>query len=147
MDGLSAAASGIAVVNVAIQLADSVQKLCDFWTSVKDAPEDINRFSLELTILSNVLARVAQHNRPDGLLESVLKSCRSNVSQLTRMLNRIEPGFASNNPHIRKWNAVKAVFKKAEVKKFQDALERTKSTLILMQQVQDGYDMIPYCYH
>ena len=148
IDGLSAAASGIAVVGIAIRLADSVQKLCDFWTSVKDAPEDISCISAELTILSSVLARVAQeaqHNKPDLLLESALKSCRSYVSQLINILNKVEPGFASNNARIRKWSAIKAVFKKAQVTKFQDALERTKSTLMLMQQIQDRYDMISFC--
>jgi hypothetical protein len=35
MDGLSVAASGIAVGSIAVQLMDSIKKLLDFWCSVK----------------------------------------------------------------------------------------------------------------
>jgi hypothetical protein len=41
MDGLSSGASILAVVSLAIQLADSVKKIYEFWESVQDAPEVI----------------------------------------------------------------------------------------------------------
>lgn len=41
MDGLSAAGSVISIVSVAIQLADSARKLCDFISDIKDAPAEL----------------------------------------------------------------------------------------------------------
>ena len=43
MDGLSAAASGIAVASLAIQLVDSVREIRRFFRTLKDAPEELHR--------------------------------------------------------------------------------------------------------
>ena len=78
MEGLSAAASGIAVVTVAVQLAESFKKLCDFCKSIKEAPEDIRAISVDLEILSNVLTQIAhetQHIEPDATLITALNGC------------------------------------------------------------------------
>ena len=137
MDGLSAAASGIAVVSVAVQLAESFKKLCDFWTSVKEAPEDIRAMSADLEILSNVLiqmARDTQHVEPDASLIAALNGCCVNVKILNTILNGVEPGFSSTKCRVRQWSAFKAVLKRGELLKFQVALDRTKATLLLVQQ-------------
>ena len=137
MDGLSAAASGIAVVGIAIQLADSVKKLCDFWDSVKEAPDDIRMILTDLRLLSNVLAEIAyeeQHAEPDITLPLALNRCWSYVNILTALLDKMEPGFASRSCCVRKWTAVKAVMKSRDLAKFQEALERMKCTLLLVQQ-------------
>jgi hypothetical protein len=52
MDGLSAAASAIAVVSLAVQIAESLRELCDFWDSIQEAPEDIKAI-LKLYVSSN----------------------------------------------------------------------------------------------
>ena len=140
MEGLSAAASGIAVVSIAIQLAESVRKLCDFWSSIKEAPEDIRTISIDLGLLSSVLTRIAyeaQHIGPEANLVAALKGCWSQVESLTALLNEIEPGFASTGSRTRKWAAFKAVFKRGQLIKFQEALESMKCTLLLVQQIQD----------
>lgn len=137
MDGLSGAASGIAVVSIAIQLADSVKKLCDFWDSVKDAPDDIHMVLTDLRLLSNVLAEIAhdeQHAQPDATLPLALDGCWTYVNILTALLDKLEPGFASRSARIRRWTAIKAVMKGGDLAKFQEALERMKSTLLLVQQ-------------
>ena len=43
MDGLSAAASGMAVVSLAIQLVGSVRDIRRFMRQVSDAPKELNR--------------------------------------------------------------------------------------------------------
>ena len=139
MEGLSAAASGIAVVSVAIQLAESFKKLSDFWKAIKEAPEDIRAISVDLELLSSVLIQIAyetQHVEPDMTLIAALNGCCVKVKTLTTLLNGIEPGFASTSSRVRKWTAFKAVLKHGELMKFQEALERLKSTLLLVQQNQ-----------
>ena len=139
MEGLSAAASGIAVVSVAIQLAESFKKLSDFWKSIKEAPEDIRAISTDLDLVSSVLAEIArdtQHVAPDDTLIAVLNACWDKVKLLTGIVNQIEPGFASASLRVRKWTSFKAVLRRGELIKFQEGLERLKSTLLLVQQNQ-----------
>ena len=141
MDGLSVAASGIAVASVALQLAGSVKQIYEFWNSVKEAPDEIRAITQDLRVLSSVLARIAneaQHHEPEATLEAALNGCLANVKILTSLLKGIEPGFASTRSRTRKWSALKAVLKRGQLVKFREALEWAKSTLMLvvLQQVQ-----------
>ena len=109
MDGLSAAASGIAVASIAIQLAESLKRLCsDFWISIQNAPESIGAISIDLELLSSVLAQLThetQHIEPDATLIAVLKGCDIRFNALTTLLHHMEPGFASTKIRVRKWTA------------------------------------------
>ena len=139
MDGLSTAASAIAVASVAVQIADSVKKLCDFWKTIRDAPEDVRMISTELEVLSSVLTQIAndaQSVRPEATLISALNGCWTQVNLLTDLINKVEPGFASKKSCVRKWSAFKAAFKNGQTKKFQEILERMKCTLLLVQQTR-----------
>ena len=138
-EGLSTAASGVAVLSLAVQLVESVKKLCDFWNSIKEAPEDIQAISTDLELLSSALKGIAyetQHVEPDAALVAILNGCSVKVKILTALLNEIEPGFTSTSSRVRKWTAFKAVLKHVQLVKFQAALERLKSTLLLAQQNQ-----------
>ena len=133
MDGLSGAASVVGVV----QLGDSIKKLCDFWDSVKEAPDDVHAISTDLSLLSSVLAEMAfeeQHCGPDHTFTRVLEACRDRVNKLTNITNDMEPGFASTSLRIRKWTAFKAVLKGGKIQKFQKVLDGLKMTLMLAQQ-------------
>ena len=137
MDGLSATASGMAVISLAFQLGESIKQLHDFWDSVKEAPDDIQTIKEDLGLLSSVLAEMSnevQHSGPDQTLTRALKACCDKVNKLTRITNEMEPGFASRSLRMRKWTAFKAVFKSEKIHKFQKVLEGLKSTLILAQQ-------------
>lgn len=140
MEGLSAAASSIAVVSLAVQLADSVKKLCNFWESIKEAPSDIKEISTDLELLSGVLTDIAceaQHVGPNATLLASLDACSFKVKRLVTLLNEIEPGFASTSSRVRKWTAFKAVLKSGKLTKLQEALERLNGTLLLVQQNQN----------
>ncbi|CAF9920432.1 hypothetical protein IMSHALPRED_004893 [Imshaugia aleurites] len=139
MEGLPTTASGLAVVSIAIQLAENFKKLRDFWISIKEAPEDIRAISVDLELVSSVLTQIAyetQHVEPDATLIAALNGCCVKVKTLTTLLNEIEPGFASISSRIRKWTAFKAVLKHRELMRFQETLERLKGTLLLVQQNQ-----------
>ena len=137
MDGLSGAASGMAVVSLAFQLGDSLKQLYNFWDSVREAPDDIHTVKKDLWLLSRVLADMAkemQHSGPDQTLTGALKLCCDRANKLTDFTKDMEPGFASRSLRIRKWTAFKAVFKSEKIHKFQKVLEELKTTLILAQQ-------------
>ncbi len=139
MDGLSAAASGAAVVSLAFQLAHIVRQLCEFWASIQEAPENVRETAMELRLLSSVLAQIAyelQNVAPNETLYSALKQCSVQVIRLTALLNDIEPGFLSASLRVRTWTALQAVLKSPQLTKFQSGLERLKTTLVLVQQNQ-----------
>lgn len=140
MEGLSAAASGIAVVSIAMQLAESFKKLLEFCKSIKEAPENIQAISTDLELLSNVLTQIAleaQHVEPNTALIAALNGCCLKVKILNTLLNEIEPGFASTKSRVRKWTALKAIMKQGELAKIQEALDSLKGTLLLA--LQDQY--------
>jgi len=132
MDGLSNAASGIAVVSIAIQLADSVKKLYDFWSSVKDAPESIRAIAKELELLSGILDKIEHGQHGTGSeISNVLESCREQVASLVTIVNSLVPGFEAESRRTRTWSSLKAVFKKDKVAEFRMCLAETKITLNL----------------
>lgn len=137
MDGLSGAASGMAVVSLALQLGGSIKQIYDFWDSVTDAPDDIRAITTDLSLLASVLTEIAseeQHSGPDHTLKKVLETCCDRVNKLTRITSDMEPGFASRSLRVRKWTAFKAALKGEKIRKFQTILEGLKSTLMLAHQ-------------
>lgn len=82
MDG---AASALGLVGVALQLADSVQKLVEFWKLVKDAPAEISTLFLDLQLLSATLdeRRKLGHLVPiNKISDGILKICEGKVLKL-----------------------------------------------------------------
>ena len=139
MDGLSAAASGIAVASISLQLVENVRKLCNFWDSIRDAPEEVRAISSDMKLLSTALSRVAheaQHVAPDAVLDSALDGCWVKVRSLTEIVDEIEPRFDSKCSRVRRWAALKAALRHGKLRRYQDTLERLKSTLSLVQQLQ-----------
>lgn len=79
MEAISAAASGIAVASIAIQLADSMKKLVDFWESVQDAPNNIRSVLDDLRLLSRVLKDIDRSQLQYGFdanTNELLESCK-----------------------------------------------------------------------
>ena len=137
MDGLSAAASGMAVVSLAVQMAESFKKAHDFWSSIKDAPEDIRIISQDLRLLSSILAQAAkelQHIEPDDVLIAAMEGCSSKVRSLTSIMDEIEAGLTARKTRQRRWTSFKAVLKKDRIAEYQVSLERLKTSLMLAQQ-------------
>jgi hypothetical protein len=137
MEGLSAAASGIAVVSLAIQLAESIKELYEFWDSVKEAPKEIEAIVKELKLLSAVLDDIQldqQINGIDPIIVDILDSCVSQVESLKAIVQKLEQQCQSSSRKVRQWAALKASFQKDRIGQFRASLQETKTTLILAQQ-------------
>lgn len=135
MDGLSAAASVIAVTSLAFQLAESTQKLFEFWNSVQHAPEEINDIKSELESLKDVLEQIghdAQHRPASSSMVSALRLCSEKINAMKSLTADIESGFTCSSIRTRKWSAIKAVFKRERIEKVQRSLSRMKATLTLL---------------
>lgn len=132
MDGLSAAASGIAVASFTIQLAESVKKLYDFWESVKNAPKHFCAIQTDLGLLSTILEKIdREENLSDPYLRNVLKNCEGKVELLVKTVSDIVPGFKAESRRTRTWASLKAAFKKEKVRELKSCLEETMSILRL----------------
>jgi len=80
MDGLSAAASGI---------AESIKKIVEFGKAVQDAPKNIRTLFHDLDVLQSVILQIHQTNRHigvDGVTKAVLKGCQEKIPILQMII-------------------------------------------------------------
>lgn len=135
MEALALSASVFSVASLFIQLAEKVQQLHDFWNSFQNAPSDIKHVVLDLQMFCDILDEGARSNVDSNpLLFKVLTRCDSKVESLKRIVESLEPGFASKRSIKRKWSSFKATLKKKNLTEFQRSLADTKLDLILIHQ-------------
>lgn len=136
MDGLSAAASVIAVIQVSSQVFD----LCwTYYINVKDARKDIQRLRNEITALQDVLVNVA--DLIDDPNSSSLKALNSISqeggpvqqcqSELLALVARLDPGEEKGRMRQFGIRALKWPFSSKEVDKVLDSIGRHKSSFTL----------------
>jgi cell fate (sporulation/competence/biofilm development) regulator YlbF (YheA/YmcA/DUF963 family) len=113
-DGLSAAASGIAVVSVAIQLIESVSSIKRFFRNLKDAPKELQRL-LDLLdqfqeLLENVKAVLDEERNSDAgvsnypILTRAVQNCRNQVQMLEDFVSDIN-GSKKSSKMSSKWSS------------------------------------------
>lgn len=135
MEGLSAAASVTAITPLAFQLAESTQKIFEFWDSVQHAPEEINDIKSELETLRDVLEQIghdAQQQPISPSTISALRLCSEKINALRSLTAEIESGLTCSRIHTRKWSALQAAFKRERIEKVRNSLNRLKATLTLL---------------
>ncbi|KAI9721239.1 MAG: hypothetical protein M1812_002400 [Candelaria pacifica] len=125
MDGLSAAAGVISVVSLAIQLAESVHKVEEFWRSVKDAPSEVRDLQERLGLLVRILDEAENletgPNKASVRVEALSK-CRAQIDILDTIVEELKVGFAGTKTQ-RKWTSIKTVWKKDKISKSKKCLE------------------------
>jgi hypothetical protein len=137
MDGLSGAASVIAVVDLSAKVAT----LCfQYYNAVKDAKKDIIRVKDEVEQVNNILGKVQQLlGRPDSarLLASreVRESLDACFMQLKDLDKQLEPRKVRQAISRFGVRALKWPFKAKDVEKIVSNLERCKQAISLALQV------------
>ena len=136
MDGLSAAASVIAVIQVSSQIFD----LCrTYYINVKDAREDIQRLRDEITALQDVLVNVADltDDPKSASLKALASISRKDgplqvcQSELLALAARLDPGEERGRMRQFGMRALKWPFSSKEVDKILDSIGRHKSSFTL----------------
>ena len=137
MDGVGAAASVIAVVELSAKIA----LLCvQYSLNVKHAKTDIERLRGEVNSVTDLLRRVEQLLQgPDNTqlttsqkLRDALRDCSLRLTELKTKLDPGKTRKAMSNFGIR---ALKWPFESKEVEKIINDLERCKQTISLALQV------------
>ena len=141
MEALGSAASVITVASLAIQVCEELQKVHEFWQSVKEAPDDIAHVSTEINLFLTWLAIIANNYQRQGLnhrspnevaATDTLKLCLATVHDMNEVVKDVESGF-SRGSLARRWASVKFVFRKDKREKVMAQIERMKSLLIIVQ--------------
>ncbi|MCJ1388487.1 hypothetical protein MMC18_001334 [Xylographa bjoerkii] len=125
-----------------VTVCDQVRKIYDFWSSVQDAPVEVAVILENLRAIQAITDRLARdpddYSDPDAPLHTVLQACSNSVIRLEHLLAEFDLSSASRRK--RKWGAIKAVWKKDQLEKFQVLLERTKSSLVLATQLRSEHN-------
>jgi hypothetical protein len=133
MDGLSAAASGMAVVSLAIQLVDSVREIHRFFRTLKGAPEELGRLLDLLEHMELMLDNIGKLVDPDsGISLSVLKAiqtCERALNRLGGLIEKVKRNSSAQNPLKRSLGFFRLACKKEEVEEIERQLDRAVGNL------------------
>ncbi|TGO77295.1 hypothetical protein BELL_0114g00110 [Botrytis elliptica] len=136
MDGLSSASAVFAVVSVAVQLAETIHKLVDFWKAVEDAPDNIASIFRELGLLSKILTQsheLAQLHSFSDIFDEALKDCCSKILKLHSKVEDTRRNLNSSKLRKRKWAAWKIVLQKPEIDSLQKSISEAKTNILHIQ--------------
>ena len=137
MDGLSGAASVIAVVDISAKIAS----LCfQYSVAVKNAKEDIGRLQRKVNDIKDVLGEVQQLlGRRDktrlSAVNKLLDSLKKYFLQLEELKTQLEPGKTRRAMSRFGVRALKWPFTSKEVEKIVASLKRYEQTFSLALQV------------
>jgi hypothetical protein len=134
MDGLSAAASGIAVVSLAIQLVGSVRDIRRFLRNVSEAPKELRRSidlldQLEL-ILENIGALIERQQKHTSetdidVSESILRAmrtCESKLKILEDVVDAAKKTADATNKVTRTFGSFRLACKRRDIEEFESQL-------------------------
>ncbi|KAF4624157.1 hypothetical protein G7Y89_g14014 [Cudoniella acicularis] len=143
MDGLSAAASGIAVISLAIQLVDSIREIKRFLRSVSEAPKELTRLldlldHLEL-ILENTGQLIQMQQKLGGELnvhlcvsvEKAMKTCETKLLKLDGVVKITKKASGADTRAARSFAAFRQGCKKRDIEEFEEQLHDSLSLLNL----------------
>ena len=138
-------ASGISIGSLAIQIVSSIQQLLDFWSTVKDAPENVQALLQEINILGNLLSEIDGNEGEEHssvIRQAITKAteyCQLALDKIDTVLRDLASGLYSTRGRIKHWTAVKTALKDKRLEKSLVRLERAKSLLNLAYQCYTQY--------
>ncbi len=141
MEDLGAVSSVFAVVSLAVQLGSNIQKLVDFWDSVKEAPAEVEQIKTELRVLGSLVSSIAKDSQQKSGANDVsyqcLAACTASIGKLERLSRDLDNGLNGNGIR-RKWTCLKKALKEKQLASFWAEIERAKSMLIMYQCLRNG---------
>lgn len=137
MDGLSAAASVIAVIDISAKIAS----LCfQYSVAVKNAKEDIQRIQKKASDIGSTLGELRQGlGRPDGTRLPATRKLTESLQECLVLLQKLEiqlePGKTRKAMSRLGGRALKWPFKSKEIEKIVAILEKYEQTFSLSLQI------------
>ncbi|KAE9381315.1 hypothetical protein N431DRAFT_505780 [Stipitochalara longipes BDJ] len=116
-------------LGVAGSVAQGVNFLYDFFSSVQDAPSDIVSLAQELKILGTMLNDVGRDGIESAPLTAALQHCKGIIGDLEDLVEK--SNLTSEQSKARKlWSQMSTAFRREKFRKYVEKLERAKSTLL-----------------
>ena len=139
MDGLSAAASIIAVIQITASLAGVLK---DYYTGVRDSRGDIQRLYYSMNSLRVVITAIKQLNdrcEKSLLLSALLTAQEGPLQSVFTELKRIELklGPSPKDKTARALRSLKWPFRKADMEKMVFSIDSNKATLALQFTIEN----------
>jgi hypothetical protein len=137
-------ASGISIGTLAVQIASSIVKLKDYWSQIKEAPEDIRLLLEEIDDLYLLLHGIeddrAQNPISNSLLDQVsatrcIEHCKRVADRLNDLVYDLEKDITGRKGLKKKWASTKAVLEKAKIDRYKSRLETAVKLLSLAYQI------------
>jgi hypothetical protein len=138
-EALGIVSSAFAVVSLAVQVAESIEKLKTFCSLIQGAPDDIRLAVDELETLSMVLEDVDRNVQQEVFLDPRVKTvvlrsyslCKNSSDGLRTLVDSLQAGLAAG----KKRGCFKIALKKDMIEDFRKRLESAKATMLLANQV------------
>jgi len=144
-------ASGISIASLAIQIGDSIIKLKDFCSLVKDAPEEIEYLIEELEVLGLVISDI-EASITSNQDESTLALDATTVSRCLGLCKRgadaLEKAVQELGAELekgRKRGSFKTALRKGTTDRLREKLRNAQSLMVLSQQTYYQYDTLCVC--
>ncbi|KAN0099533.1 hypothetical protein V8E51_013308 [Hyaloscypha variabilis] len=143
MDGLSAAASGIAVISLALQLVDSVRQIQRFLRKVSEAPKELRRLIELLEQLELILESIGElinkqqqqgGNQDVAVSETVLramKNCENTVKGLASTVDGARKSIEARSKTTKTLACFRLSCKKRDIEEFERQIHEAVSLLNL----------------
>ena len=149
-EGIAVAASGVSIVSLALQILGGIKQLSDLWSSIKDAPKDINNLLNELELIASILMMVDECHEPTTPAKSTLdqakKYCQDAANSMNEVVKELKDGLETTGGK-RRWAAMKAALKKEKLVQYRRRLEGAKSMLAIAQQCYFAWQVLPGLFH
>src|SRR3569833_796277 len=145
MVGLSAGASVLAVLSLAIQMGDSAHTLVRYLETIADAPAEVKRLRdlivLVCAIASGVRSHLQSHQRfysgsltGEGTICTALLACQGQLDQIQTLLSKVEDVASGRTLVSRSWARFLLALKKVDIADFEERLGRS---LLMLNKTQN----------
>ena len=130
MDGVGAAASVVALVETSLKVVSLCAK---YYSDVKNAKRDIDRFQLEIEALIRVLRSLNQLTQKPGAAKlftsnALIEAIESCLTDLRHLEEKLKPGKRQKAMSQYGFRALKWPFESKELETAIGVLDRYKST-------------------
>ena len=139
MDGLSNAASAVAIVSLALHLVDTVRKITRFLDNVQDAPKEVLGLIETLDQLQGTLNNVRQLIDQQFLvlrlpgspafITKAMENCEKQIKALENFASAARRPFEQQQKLRRTWASIRFVATKQDIEEIQCRLRDAKLDL------------------
>lgn len=132
---LGIVASGLAVQQTAVQLAQSLIRLRQLWAEIRDAPVQIQDLMTDLSAFTALLSEMEgqlDENNPTARQSAQL--CKNALIQLETVTSALDAQLNSSRRSKRLMGALKVVVSREDMKRYEDRLQRAFRLLQMSHQ-------------